>query len=135
MKNFGNMGWWQNIQEPEIEPLNLTASYDPKLYPTYGNYNAINVGSLKSIPKDYYGVMGVPITFFSKYNSKQFEIVGCPSADSLPDGWKGMTQEFLDLYFGQGKTAHFTVGNRMPYIIKDGRAFCPFTRILVRRKQ
>ena len=115
MKSFGNMGWWQNIQEPQIEPLNLTATYDPELYPTYGNYNAINVGSLKSIPNDYFGVMGVPITFFSKYNSQQFEIVGCPSADSLPEGWKGMTQEFLDLYFGQGKIIQLCIFSSLLY--------------------
>ena len=27
------------------------------------------------IPKDYFGVMGVPITFLDKYNPDQFEIV------------------------------------------------------------
>ncbi|MDE5832314.1 MAG: adenine-specific methyltransferase EcoRI family protein [Desulfovibrio sp.] len=28
------------------------------------------------IPRDYPGVMGVPITFLDKYNPEQFEIVG-----------------------------------------------------------
>ena len=31
---------------------------------------------MKDIPKDYDGVMGVPITFLDKYNPSQFEIVG-----------------------------------------------------------
>jgi hypothetical protein len=26
---------------------------------------------------DYYGIMGVPITFLDKYNPEQFEIIGC----------------------------------------------------------
>jgi hypothetical protein len=29
-----------------------------------------------AIPNDYKGVMGVPISFLSKYNPEQFEIVG-----------------------------------------------------------
>jgi hypothetical protein len=28
------------------------------------------------IPKDYSGIMGVPITFIDKYNPNQFEIIG-----------------------------------------------------------
>ena len=30
----------------------------------------------KEIPMDYSGIMGVPITFLSKYNPDQFEILG-----------------------------------------------------------
>lgn len=33
------------------------------------------------IPCDYDGVMGVPITFLSKYNPEQFEIVGCTESE------------------------------------------------------
>ena len=32
--------------------------------------------TLKDIPKDYDGVMGVPVTFIDKYNPDQFEIIG-----------------------------------------------------------
>lgn len=45
-------------------------------YLKYDNYDAINVDKVSDIPKDYYGVMGVPISFLSKYNSKEFKIVG-----------------------------------------------------------
>jgi hypothetical protein len=31
---------------------------------------------VKEIPMDYAGVMGVPITFLSKHNPDQFEILG-----------------------------------------------------------
>ena len=48
---------------------------DTSLYPKYDNYNAINVDKVKDIPCDYYGVMGVPITFMDKYNPNQFEIM------------------------------------------------------------
>ena len=50
--------------------------YTTEEYPTYDNYNAINVNKTKDIPIDYKGFMGVPITFLDKYNPDQFEIIG-----------------------------------------------------------
>ena len=47
-----------------------------KKYDKYDNYDAIEVPYTDSIPSDYEGVMGVPITFLDKYNPKQFEILG-----------------------------------------------------------
>ena len=44
-------------------------------YPKYDNYDAIEVSKVKEIPKDYFGAMGVPITFLNKYNPDQFEII------------------------------------------------------------
>lgn len=68
--------WYTNFNVSKCrEPLILSKKYDPTLYPTYDNYNAINVDKVKDIPCDYYGVMGVPITFLYKYNPNQFEIV------------------------------------------------------------
>jgi hypothetical protein len=46
------------------------------IIPKYDNYDAINVNKVKEIPCDYNGVIGVPVTFYFKYNSEQFEIVG-----------------------------------------------------------
>lgn len=45
-------------------------------YQKYDNYDAIEVPKTVAIPSDYEGVMGVPITFFDKYNPDQFEILG-----------------------------------------------------------
>lgn len=53
----------------------LFRNYTPEAYPKYDNYDAINVDRTVDIPCDYYGVMGVPITFLSQYNPDQFEIV------------------------------------------------------------
>ena len=47
-----------------------------KEYKKYDNYDAIDVPYTDSIPSDYDGVMGVPITFLDKYNPAQFEIIG-----------------------------------------------------------
>ena len=55
-------------------------------YPEYENYEAIEVNRLVNIPKDYDGVMGVPITFIDKYNPEQFEILGhTSSSDKSPE--------------------------------------------------
>lgn len=69
--------WYTNLDYPERhDDLILYKKYSPEEYPTYDNYNAINVDITKDIPCDYYGDMGVPITFLDKYNPDQFEILG-----------------------------------------------------------
>ena len=47
-----------------------------KEYEKYDNYDAIEVPFTDSIPSDYKGVMGVPISFLDKYSPEQFEILG-----------------------------------------------------------
>ena len=44
-------------------------------YPKYDDYDAINVNKVAQIPCDYYGVMGVPITFMDKYSPDEWEIL------------------------------------------------------------
>ena len=60
---------------PETRMI-LYKTYSPEKYPTYVNFDAIEVGKTKEIPMDYEGAMGVPITFMDKYNPDQFEILG-----------------------------------------------------------
>ena len=50
-------------------------------YAKYDNYDAIEVPFTDSIPSDFKGVMGVPISFLSKYNPDQFEIYGCTESE------------------------------------------------------
>ena len=57
------------------DELTCYKEYNPQDYPRYDNYDAINIDKYTDIPKDYYGVMGVPITFLDKYNPNQFEII------------------------------------------------------------
>ena len=76
LAHVGNVRWFTNMDHWYVPPeLELTKSYSPEEYPIYDNYAAINVNRTKDIPKDYDGVMGVPITFLDKYNPDQFEIV------------------------------------------------------------
>ena len=72
------ISWFTNMAHNKRNaPLVLTETTmsNPE-YPKYDNYDAIEVSRVKDIPKDYYGAMGVPITFLSKYCPDQFEIVG-----------------------------------------------------------
>jgi hypothetical protein len=56
-----------------------------KAYDKYDNYDAIEVPFTDSIPSDYNGVMGVPISFLDKYNPEQFEIVKFRHGDDGKD--------------------------------------------------
>ena len=69
--------WFTNLDHKKRhEDLVLYSLYTPEDYPTYDNYDAINVDKTEDIPVDWNGVMGVPITFLDKYNPDQFEILG-----------------------------------------------------------
>lgn len=80
---FRNVGWLTNMDHSRRhEPIPLYRKYDPVEYPTYDNYDAIEVGAIADIPADYEGAMGVPITFLDRYNPDQFEILGrCENRD------------------------------------------------------
>ena len=74
---FGNVCWFCNLDNKKRhENIILSKRYNEKDYIKYDNYNAINVNKLADIPLDYDGYMGVPITFISKYNPEQFDIIG-----------------------------------------------------------
>ena len=76
MIRVSGVQWFTNLDiNKRHEDLLLFKEYTPEEYPTYDNYDAINVDVTKHIPKDYKGAMGVPITFLDKYNPEQFELV------------------------------------------------------------
>lgn len=76
-RRMGNICWFTNIDiEKRHEDMILFKHYSPEAYPKYDNYDAIEVSRTADIPCDYYGVMGVPITFMDKFNPEQFEILG-----------------------------------------------------------
>lgn len=75
--SFGNMGWFTNLDTTKRhDTVTLYKRYSPAEYPTYDNYDAIEVSRYTDIPYDFDGAMGVPITFLDKYNPDQFEILG-----------------------------------------------------------
>ena len=78
-KKFGNVpsiSWFTNLDNRKRhEDLILYKKYNSAEYPKYDNYDAINVDKVKDIPLDYFGYMGVPITYLTKHNPDQFEII------------------------------------------------------------
>lgn len=92
---FRNVCWFTNIDHGRRHrPLtlmtmdaNLRFSKHKEIkgkteYDRYDNYDAIEVPFTDSIPSDYDGVMGVPISFLDKYCPEQFEILGmCENED------------------------------------------------------
>ena len=76
-RSLGNACWFTNLtHKKRTEELILWREYNKNDYPTYDNYAAIEVNKVASIPIDYFGEMGVPITFLEKYNPSQFHIIG-----------------------------------------------------------
>ena len=64
---FRNCHWYTNLDHKKRhEDIILYKYYTPEEYPTYANYNAIDVSKTADIPCDYDGLMGVPITFMDK---------------------------------------------------------------------
>lgn len=103
MQTVGSSAWFTNLDHGKRhQPLTLMTKADNIKfskhkevngigYVKYENYDAIEVPFTDSIPSDYSGMMGVPISFLGKYNPDQFEIVrfrhGSDEKDlRLPDG-------------------------------------------------
>ena len=75
--SMGRIVWFTNLDtEKRHQNLILYKTYNKKDYPTYDNYEAINVNKVTDIPMGFAGAMGVPITFLDKYNPEQFEVIG-----------------------------------------------------------
>lgn len=85
-RSMGNVCWFSNIDVAKRhEDIILYKSYTPEEYPKYDNYDGIDVKRVELIPADYWGVMGVPITFMYKHNPEQFEIVKFRKGDDEKD--------------------------------------------------
>ena len=125
--------WYTNLDfAKRREKLILRKKYSPEEYPTYGNYDAINVDKTSDIPCDYDGVMGVPITFLDKYNPEQFEILGISASADTP---VQLGETFMKEYRRQGGTGHFSANtNHFWYFDNKGKAKVPYKRILIRKK-
>lgn len=62
--------WFTNLKYNyrSKDPVVLVKKYRPEDYPKYDNYDAINVDKVTDIPNDYFGNIGVPITFLDRWN-------------------------------------------------------------------
>lgn len=129
--------WFTNLDhQGRHEPIPLTEKYDPEKYPTYDNYDAINVNKTVDIPCDYDGVMGVPITFIDKYCPEQFEILGCTANPESNDVLKRPRSEKAVKLIKEGrlKNAKCVGGNSNIFIDKDDYVHVLYHRLLIRKK-
>lgn len=94
---FSSLCWGTNLEHnSRPKPMILSCKYfgNEEKYPKYNNYDGININKLSEIPCDFYGVMGVSITFLGKYCPEQFEIVGFRKGDDGKDLKYGNTYPF-----------------------------------------
>jgi hypothetical protein len=76
-RSLGNAMWFTNLDvDRRHERIVLENSYNENDHPQFDNYEAIYVSKVSDIPKDFWGVMAVPLTILGKYNPNQFEIIG-----------------------------------------------------------
>jgi len=91
---FRNVVWFTNLDHGRRhQPLSLMSkSENIKFnrhvssvgYRKYDNYDAIEIPFTDAIPSDHAGIMGVPISFLSKHNPDQFEILGMAASAYNP---------------------------------------------------
>ena len=112
--------WFTNLDHNKRhEHLILYKKYSEEEYPHYENYDAIDISAVTDIPIDYDGIMGVPDTFLGQYNPDDFEIIGLGSGKlassiGVTKNYRGRTDLALNI---------------------NGVNKCPYSRILIRKKQ
>lgn len=143
--------WFTNIEHGRRhEPLQLMTRadnlrYNKKLikalagasdYQKYDTYDAIEVPTTDSIPSDYDGVMGVPITFLDRYNPDQFEILFNTEdmAQTEAYGVEPLGEKRVADYYAAGGTAANSPGRRKLFLYHP-RPYVPFKRIAIRHRK
>lgn len=118
MIRVSGVTWFTNMEIPKRnEELDLVCHYSEEEYPTYDNYNAIEVGKTADIPNDYVGIMGVPITFIDKYCPTQFEILGATESEGkgFSNGlWNEQSGIAQPLVNGSKKYKRIFIRNKNP---------------------
>jgi hypothetical protein len=118
------------------EPLELmteedNVKFNKKLkglpYKKYDNYDAIEVPFTDAIPADYAGMMGVPISFLSKHNPDQFEIVGMAKRGAGDPALKSKVYTIAD-------APNYSDLNAGPVLVTPTGMINTYPRILIRHK-
>lgn len=125
--------WFTNLEvEKHKQFITLYKKYSPEQYPKYENFDAINCNKVSDIPEDYYGLIGVPITFIDKYNPSQFEIVGLGISNSgIEIGVKPYKPEHKK-YRKEVQKRGAVDGDL--YMMKDGIVEVPYARVIIKKK-
>jgi hypothetical protein len=158
-QTVGSTAWFSTLDHGRRhEPLVLMSEQDNikfsknkdiqgNGYRKYDNYDAIEVPRTDAIPSDYDGVMGVPITFLSKYNPEQFEILGITKTWDDPMGLKTKiypTQTQVSDGHKKSQVGKLNDGaalliNEQPvsthYLVNDQVFIQVYARVLIKHKQ
>lgn len=142
--------WFTNMDYIERHTdLDLWKTYTPENYPTFDNYDAINVDVTAEIPEDYFGIMGVPITFLDKYNPDQFEILGITLGNTVDYEMTNIYKNAIQHNKNGTTQGGSKVNTRAAIVVKekpintvyytaddvDGYLLSIYPRILIRRRQ
>lgn len=139
--HFRNCVWLTNLDiKKRHEEMILVKKYNPDDYPSYYNYDGIDVSQVGDIPCDYAGAMGVPDTFLSSYNPEQFEIIGMASDVPKTMVHKVVGEEIQ--YIKDGvcvwatpyTVAERKAGNSLRIKEKGLPGRLPYSRIIIRNK-
>ena len=85
------------------------------------------MSSCSKIPIDYAGVMGVPVSFFFKYNPDEFEIIGRADASAGKEMGVGPYDRRL-------RKLNPSLTDGTFYYVINGIPIKPFSRIAVRNR-
>lgn len=146
---FRNCCWFTNIDHGRRhQPMKLMTQADifkhskhkdiveRKSFNTYENFDAIDIPYTDVIPRDYNGVMGVPISFMDKYCPEQFEIIWRSGDIEWCEKecvfYTPPSKEKAESYKKMDRT--WRVQN--PYLVdENGNANTVYQRIFIRKKQ
>lgn len=140
---FTNLDHGRRHQPIQFMTIAENLKFNKKLkgkesYDRYDNYDAIEVPFADAIPTDFYGVMGVPISFLDKYSPEQFEILGTSDNGLVDDKYKktlGLTKKFVEDYYKAGGTGAYKEGNPTAGYYQDGVAKMAYKRIFIKHKK
>jgi hypothetical protein len=114
-----------NLKVVRESKLVLTKHYNDYTYYKYDNFDAINCDKSSDIPVDYYGYIGVPITYLYKHDPNEFNIIGIFNH-----------YDKCDIEHGH-ITGNEIIRDKPPYKYKgplvNGKAV--YVRIIIQRKQ
>ncbi|MBU4036948.1 MAG: adenine-specific methyltransferase EcoRI family protein [Proteobacteria bacterium] len=147
---LGNSCWFTNLDHGRRhQPLPLMTMSDnlkfskhkeikgKKEYFKYDNYDAIEIPFTDSIPSDFDGAMGVPISFLDKYSPEQFVIVGmCENEDLYNLKTKVYaTAECKQAYLNKfGKKGTYDL-NASGVVFRNGLFEKVYQRVLIKHKK
>lgn len=144
-QTIGSSAWFTNLDHSKRhEELVLYKAHNPEDYPTYDNYEGIEVSKAVDIPIDYDGVMGVPITFLGKHSPEQFDIVGITKTwygaankiypEQVQVGSTGKRSKVTKLNDGAVLKLAEPPKNKTYYIVGEDYYIQMYARILIRKR-